>query len=63
MLSRADNALRVAESSYKAGAVSLLELLEAQRTYIETRVDYLKVQDDYRKAQVEVSHAVGERAP
>ena len=63
MLSRADNALRVAESSYKAGAVSLLELLEAQRTYIETRADYLKVQDDYRKAQIDVTHAVGEKTP
>ncbi len=63
MLSRADNALRVAESSYKAGAVSLLELLEAQRTYIETRVQYLEVQDDYRKATIEVTHAVGERNP
>ena len=63
MLSRADNALRVAESSYKAGAVSLLELLEAQRTYIETRGEYLRVQDDYRKAQIDVTHAVGERAP
>jgi outer membrane protein TolC len=61
MLSRADNALRVAESSYKAGAVSLLELLEAQRTYIETRAEYLKVLDDYRKAQIDVTHAVGER--
>jgi cobalt-zinc-cadmium efflux system outer membrane protein len=63
MLSRADHALRVAETSYKAGAVSLLELLEAQRTFIETRMDYLKVQDDYRKAQVDVTHAVGEKTP
>ncbi len=63
MLNRADNALRVAESSYKAGAVSLLELLEAQRTYIETRAQYLRVQDDYRKASIEVTHAVGEKAP
>ncbi len=63
MLSRADDALRVAESSYKAGAVSLLELLEAQRTYIETRADYLKVQDDYRKARIDVTRAVGEGTP
>jgi cobalt-zinc-cadmium efflux system outer membrane protein len=63
MLSRAENALKVAESSYKAGAVSLLELLEAQRTYIETRAQYLKAKDDYRKAQVDVTHAVGAREP
>ena len=59
LLSRAENSLKVAESSYKAGAVSLLELLEAQRTYIETRVQYLRVQDDHRKAMADVAHAVG----
>jgi len=59
LLSRAENALRVAESSYKAGAVSLLELLEAQRTFIETRAQYLRVQDDHRKAMSDVAHAVG----
>ena len=61
MLSRSDNALRVAESSYKAGAVSLLELLEAQRTFIETRAQYLQVQDDYRKASIQVTHSVSEK--
>ena len=61
MLTRADNALAVAEKSYKAGAISLLELLEAQRTYIETRSQYLRAQDDWRKATVEVLHATGER--
>jgi cobalt-zinc-cadmium efflux system outer membrane protein len=63
MLRRADNALRVADSSYKAGSISLLELLEAQRTFIQTRMDYLQAQDDYRKAIAVVSHAVGERLP
>lgn len=61
MLTRADNALAVAEKSYKAGASSLLELLEAQRTYIDTRTQYLKAQDDWRQANVEVLHATGER--
>ena len=59
LLSRSESALRVAESSYRAGAVSLLELLEAQRTFIETRGQYLRVQDDHRKAMVDVTHAVG----
>jgi cobalt-zinc-cadmium efflux system outer membrane protein len=59
LLSRAENQLNVAEKSLKLGHVSLLELLEAQRTFIETRAQYLRVQDDHRKAMVEVSHAVG----
>ena len=63
MLVRADKALRVAETSYKAGSISLLELLEAQRTFIETRMQYLESQDDYRKALASVRHAVGEKLP
>lgn len=59
MLQRADNALKVAENSYKAGAISLLELLESRRTYIETRGGYLHAQHDYRQAIVDVYHAVG----
>jgi cobalt-zinc-cadmium efflux system outer membrane protein len=59
MLERADTALRVAEKSYKAGSVSLLELLEAQRTYIETRGQYLHALHDYRQSLVDVGHTVG----
>jgi outer membrane protein, heavy metal efflux system len=59
MLERADLALRAAEKSYKVGAVSLLELLEAQRTYIDTRAQYLKTAYDYRQATIDLGHAVG----
>jgi cobalt-zinc-cadmium efflux system outer membrane protein len=61
MLDRADKALRVAESSYRAGSISLLELLEAQRTYIDTRAQYLRAQHDYRQAVIDVAHATGKR--
>jgi len=60
MLSRAETALRVAEKSYRAGAISLIELLEAQRTYLDTQATYLRAQHDFRQATVDVSHAVGE---
>ncbi len=59
LLSGAEWSLETAEKSFRAGAVSLLELLEAQRTYIETRGQYLRVQDEYRKAKIDVVHAVG----
>ena len=59
MLERAETALKVAEKSYKAGAVSLLELLEAQRTYIETRAQYLRAKHDLRQGLIDVTHAVG----
>ena len=60
MLSRAETALRVAEKSYRAGAISLIELLEAQRTYLDTQAQYLRALYDLRQATVDVSHAVGE---
>jgi cobalt-zinc-cadmium efflux system outer membrane protein len=61
MIDRADGSLRVAEKSYKAGAISLLELLEAQRTYLDIRGQYLRALHDYRQATIDVSHVVGER--
>jgi cobalt-zinc-cadmium efflux system outer membrane protein len=63
MLKRAETALRVAEKSYKAGATTLLDLLEAQRTFLETRADYLRVLYDFRQAATDVTHAVGEGTP
>jgi len=58
MLERAETALRVAETSYRAGASSLLELLEAQRTYLETRAQYVRGQHGYRQAIIDVMHAI-----
>ena len=59
MLERSEAALRAAEKSYKAGAVSLLELLEAERTHIELRAQYLRAQYQYRQALIDLKHAVG----
>ena len=61
MLDRAEISLRVAERSYKTGAISLLELLEAQRTYLETRGQYLRAVHDYSQAAIDVNHAIGEQ--
>jgi cobalt-zinc-cadmium efflux system outer membrane protein len=60
MIERADTALKVAEKSYRAGAISLIELLEAQRTYLDTRAQYLRALFDARQAAIDVTHAVGE---
>ena len=55
----AERSLEVAEKSYKAGAISLLELLEAQRTFLETRAQYLRAKYDYRQSRVDLRRAVG----
>ena len=52
--------LRVAEKSYQAGAISLLELLDAQRTYLDVRgAISARAGYDYRQATIDVGHAVG----
>jgi len=59
MLERADRARQVAERSYQAGAISLIELLEAQRTFLETRAQYLRAKYDYRQSGVDLRRAMG----
>jgi cobalt-zinc-cadmium efflux system outer membrane protein len=63
MLERADSALKGAEKSYRAGGISLLELLEAQRTYLQTRAEYLGAVHDYLQATIDLQHAVGTEVP
>jgi cobalt-zinc-cadmium efflux system outer membrane protein len=60
MVAKAETALHVAEKSYQAGAISLLEFLEAQRTYLDSKAQYLRVLYDFRQAAVDVTYAAGE---
>jgi cobalt-zinc-cadmium efflux system outer membrane protein len=57
-LQRAERALSVAEKTWRAGDRSLLELLEAERTYIELRGDYLDTLFELREARLELERAV-----
>jgi cobalt-zinc-cadmium efflux system outer membrane protein len=56
---RALKALTVAEKSYQAGAINLLELLEAQRTYVEVRSLEVDATYQFRQAVIDLTHAVG----
>ena len=62
MLKLSEDALRTAERLYHAGASSLLEFLEAQRTYLETRGQYLRTRHELRQASVDVAYVVAEGA-
>lgn len=59
MLDSAKTALQVAEKSYKAGAVSLLEFLEAQRTYLGIHEEFLRAQYDQRQSLIDLTYALG----
>jgi cobalt-zinc-cadmium efflux system outer membrane protein len=58
-LERADRALQVAEKTWRAGDRSLLEYLEAERTWVELRGDYLDTLFELRQAAFELEKAVG----
>lgn len=62
-LARADRALQVAERAHREGAASLLALLEAERTYIALRQDYLDTLFELRVALLEVGRATGAAEP
>ncbi len=59
MLEEAKEVLDGMKYSYQRGASSLLEVLEAQRTYNETQQAYAEALFDYASALVELEHAVG----
>ena len=58
-LARAERALAVAEKTFRSGDRSLLEFLEAQRTFIAVRSDYLDTMYDLRATRLELEQAVG----
>ncbi len=58
-LQRADRALAVAEKTWRAGDRSLLEYLEAERTWVELRGDYLDTQFELRQAAFELEKVAG----
>jgi cobalt-zinc-cadmium efflux system outer membrane protein len=58
-LQRADRALAVAEKTWRAGDRSLLEYLEAERTWVELRGDYLDTQFELRQSAFELEKVVG----
>jgi cobalt-zinc-cadmium efflux system outer membrane protein len=59
LLDKATTVLQTSRFAYQQGAISLLELLEAIRTYGETRAEYYGAVHDYWLAAFALSRAVG----
>lgn len=59
LLERAKRARDLAQIQYQKGAASLLEYLDAQRTYISVHFDYLRQRMDYWVALFQLEQAVG----
>lgn len=59
LLEKSAGALATARYAYRQGAISLLEYLEAIRTYIDTKNDYVTAAHDYWVSVAALSAAVG----
>lgn len=59
LLNQAEEALRIARLSFRAGAASLLELLDAQRVELEIRLAYAEARHDLSMALSKLEGAVG----
>jgi len=56
---KAKEARDTVEFAYRRGGVSLLDFLDAQRTYRETAFEYLRALGNYRSAVYLLEAAVG----
>jgi cobalt-zinc-cadmium efflux system outer membrane protein len=59
LLERAKRTLELVQIQYSKGAASLLEFLDAQRTYIAVNVEYLQDLANYWTAVFQLEQAVG----
>ncbi len=62
-LGRAEKLKSIAAFSYKEGAINLLELLDAQRTYNQSITAYQQARADYQSALWQLEAAVGGSLP
>lgn len=60
LLHQAKEALDIAQFSFRHGATSLLEVIDAQRVYRQTLLEYAQAQADHSIALARLERAVGE---
>lgn len=61
VLPQAEAALKVAESGYQAEKITFLELLDAQRSLLDFRVEYHQYLAEYQMRLAELERAIGGR--
>ncbi|MEK7232532.1 MAG: TolC family protein [Elusimicrobiota bacterium] len=60
LLPQAESALTVAEASYQAGRSSFLDLLDAQRSLLNFKLEYYQYLADYEQRAAELERVIGE---
>ena len=61
ILPRAESAFEAVNEGYRLGKFGLLDVLDAQRTFFGSRVQYLRSLTDYHQAVADVERLIGER--
>lgn len=59
LLKQAQEALRIAQFSFQQGAASLLEVLDAQRVYRQTQLEYTQARYELSAARTKLERSVG----
>lgn len=60
LLPQSESALTVAESGYRAGWTTFLDLLDAQRSLLNFKLEYYKYLADYEQRVAELERVIGE---
>jgi cobalt-zinc-cadmium efflux system outer membrane protein len=60
LLPQAESALSVSEAGYQAGKSSFLDLLDAQRSLLNFKLEYYQYLADYEQRAAELERVIGE---
>ncbi|MDE2509849.1 MAG: TolC family protein, partial [Elusimicrobia bacterium] len=60
LLPQAQEALNVAEAGYQANETGFLDLLDAQRSLLDSRLEYYRYTSDYQRQLAELERVVGQ---
>lgn len=63
LLPQAREALNVAEAGYQANTVGFLDLLDAQRSLLDSRLEYYRYASEYQRQLAELERVVGQEIP
>jgi cobalt-zinc-cadmium efflux system outer membrane protein len=63
LLPQAQKAYAQSRDGYERGNFSYLEVLDAQRTLAETRLQYITLLENYHQAKIRVDRLSGQYAP
>ena len=59
LLEESKNTVNLAQEAFKKGSLNLLELIDAQRTYIDASLEYYNDENALRKSEIDLQSSLG----